>query len=63
MSETPKIYSASDLARAAKVTPAYIARLCRQGKIPATKLGSTWVIQARDADRWLAKHSQNPNEN
>jgi len=62
MSDTPKILSASDLARAAGVTPGYIARLCRHGKIPARKLGSTWIIQERDAEAWLAKHSENPIE-
>ena len=61
MSETPKIYSASDLARAAGVTPGYIARLINAGKIPATKLGTTWIIQARDAEEWLAKHSKSRN--
>ncbi len=54
MSDKPAIYSASDLARAANVTPGYVARLCRRGEIPAMKLGTTWIIRAADAEKWLA---------
>jgi len=58
MSDKPVILSATDLARKASVAPSYIARLCRTGKLPASKLGATWMIQVEDAEAWLAKRQE-----
>jgi len=61
MTDEQELYSASDLARAAKVTPGYVARLCRNGTIPARKFGSTWLIRAEDAEKWLRERSEGHN--
>lgn len=58
MSDESKLYSASDLAKRAGVSPSYVARLCRTGKLPATRLGGTWIIRAEDAERWLAERTE-----
>jgi len=63
MSEKPAILSATDLAKKAGVAPSYIARLCRTGRLPASKLGGTWMIRAEDAEAWLAKRGQSTEEN
>jgi len=47
-------FTASSLAEAAGVDNSYIARLCRQGKIPAIKLNpQTWLIRYEDGAAWL----------
>jgi len=58
-------YTASSLATAAGVTFSHVARLCREGRIPARKFGSSWrswQIRYEDGQRWLAerqaKHAQ-----
>jgi hypothetical protein len=30
-----------------------VSRLCREGKIPAEKVGRAWMIAPRDAELWL----------
>ena len=62
MTETSDLYSASSLAERAKVSPSYVARLCRRGEIPATKLGTVWLIRAEDAEAWLAKRFEHHDE-
>ena len=48
-------WTASSLARAAGVGADYVARLCRNGKIPAVKVGNAvWVITNKDGLAWLA---------
>lgn len=49
----PKLYSATDLAKRANVSLSYVARLCRQGVIPAVKMGHMWIIEPDDARVWL----------
>lgn len=58
MSEKPAICSASDLAKKANVSASYVARLCRRGEIPATKLGTVWLINADVAEAWLVNRSK-----
>jgi len=41
------------LAEAGGVTPGYISRLCRDGRLKAIKLGTVWLIAERSAERWL----------
>ena len=58
MSEKQAIYTASDLAKKANVSISYVARLCRKGKIEATKLGPVWLINAEVAEQWLVDRSK-----
>jgi excisionase family DNA binding protein len=54
MSETKhEDFTASSLAKAAGVHYTYIARLCRQGRIPARKFGPVWLIHYEDGVAWL----------
>lgn len=50
----PRDYTATTLAAAAGISKTYVARLCRQGKIPAVKLSPTvWLIRYEDGVAWL----------
>jgi hypothetical protein len=57
MTETnePRFYTARMLAEAANVSSSYVARLCRQGQIPAEKIGHTWIIDTKTAAAFLAE--------
>jgi len=46
-------FTASSLAEAAGVHFSHVARLCQQGRIPARKFGSAWVIRYEVGQRWL----------
>lgn len=46
-------YMATTLAEEAGVHFTYVARLCRQGKLPCRKFGRYWVISFADGQRWL----------
>lgn len=48
-------YTATSLAAAAGVHFSHVARLCREGRIPARKFGNVWLIRFADGQRWLAE--------
>lgn len=62
MTDELDLLSASDLADKADISPSYVARLCRQGKIRATKIGTVWLIRTEDAEAWLRERSKHQNE-
>jgi hypothetical protein len=35
------------------VSKSHLSKLCREGKIPAQKVGRAWMIAPRDAEMWL----------
>jgi len=35
------------------VSKSHLSRLCREGRIPAEKVGRAWMIAPRDAELWL----------
>ncbi len=49
--------TAEALAKALKKHPETIRRLCREGKIPAKKLGG-WLIKEEDFDRILEEYTK-----
>jgi excisionase family DNA binding protein len=53
--QTERPYTATSLADAAGVSVQYVARLCRQGKIPAQKIGPVWLIAPEDGRQWLER--------
>jgi excisionase family DNA binding protein len=57
----PGISTTEDFSRALGYTTIYIARLCKQGKIPAAKVGKQWRINTAEALRamGLMHDSQN----
>lgn len=54
MSELPDVMTAQQLAHLAGVSGVYVARLCRTGRIPAARLGPSWMIKREAAEAWLA---------
>lgn len=54
-SDAPQDYTASSLAEAAGVHYSHIARLCREGRIPARKFASLWIITYADGQQWIAE--------
>jgi hypothetical protein len=53
-----ELYTIAVLAEAASrggrpVSNSHLSRLCREGTIPAEKVGRAWMIAPRDAELWL----------
>lgn len=46
-------FTAYSLAQAAGIDYSYVARLCRQGRIPARKFGHAWLIRYEVGQRWI----------
>jgi len=51
-------YTIAVLAEAARrggrtVSKSHLSKLCREGKIPAEKVGRSWMIAPHDAELWL----------
>lgn len=46
-------YTTQQLARKAGTSDVTIRRLCKSGKIKATKHGRAWLIKREDGDAWL----------
>jgi hypothetical protein len=56
--ERQEPYTITILAEAARqggrpVSNSHLSKLCREGKIPAQKVGRSWMIAPRDAEMWL----------
>jgi excisionase family DNA binding protein len=46
--------NASEMAREVGVSVSYIARLCREGRIAAEKVGGVvWTIERQEVLRWI----------
>ncbi len=50
-------YTVEEVAKALKLHPYTIRRLCRENKIPAFKFGGQWRFDIKEIDEW--KRSQN----
>lgn len=55
MKEPIEVYTVEEVARALKVHPYTIRRLCREGKIPAFKFGGQWRFKKDKIDSLLDK--------
>ena len=54
MSPSPiKFLTAEEVAAQLRTTPITVVRLCREGKLPATKPAGKWLIQQDDLDAHL----------
>lgn len=52
--EQQRQLTATEMAREVGVSKSYIARLCREGRIAAEKVGGTvWVIERKEVLRWI----------
>ena len=47
----------NEIAKMLKLHPFTVARLAREGKIPAFKVGGVWRIERRKFERWIAQQS------
>ncbi|HET6916645.1 MAG TPA: helix-turn-helix domain-containing protein [Acidimicrobiales bacterium] len=45
---SPKYLTAAEVADVLRLTPITVVRLCREGKLPATKPAGTWLIAEPD---------------
>lgn len=45
---SPRFLTADEVAEVLRLTPITVARLCRAGKLPATKPAGTWLIAEPD---------------
>lgn len=50
-----RAWTVEALAPAARVSEAYIRRLCRNGVIKAHKFGRAWFIPYAEGQRWLSE--------
>jgi len=48
-------YTVEEVAKALKVDPYTIRRLCREKKLPAFKFGGQWRFKKEKLDAWLEK--------
>lgn len=59
--DTETYITASELARRAELSNSYLARLCRDGRIPAQRAGQSWIISESAARDWLAERARQTN--
>lgn len=52
--KTPIYLTADEVAQRLRTTPINVIRLCRDGKIPATKPFGRWLISETDLDAHIA---------
>ena len=45
-------FTVDEVARAVKLHPYTIRRLCREGKIPAFKFGGQWRFDVKEIEKW-----------
>ena len=48
-----EILEVDDIARKLKICRATVLRWCREGLMPAAKIGKEWRIDARDFEEWF----------
>ncbi len=48
-------YTVEELAKSLKLHPYTLRRLCREGKIPAFKVGGQWRFDIMEIERWRKK--------
>ena len=48
-------YTVEEVAKALRVDPYTIRRLCREKKLPAFKFGGQWRFKKEKLDAWLEK--------
>lgn len=47
----------NEIAKMLKLHPFTVARLAREGKIPAFKVGGVWRIDRRKFERWIVQQA------
>lgn len=57
MAQLDNLLTIQDVADKLKVTPQYARKLIKEEKLVATKLGSQWVVNAYDLDRYIKEYA------
>ncbi|MCK4326117.1 helix-turn-helix domain-containing protein [bacterium] len=52
-------FTIDEVAKAIKLHPYTVRRLCREGKIPAFKFGGQWRFKKEDIEKFLGKRATN----
>lgn len=52
MKELVKAFTSVEIAEYLRLHPYTIRRLCREGKIPAFRVGGQWRFRKDDIDKW-----------
>jgi excisionase family DNA binding protein len=47
-----EVYTVEEVARALKLHPYTVRRLCRERKIPAFKFGGQWRFDVKEIEEW-----------
>ena len=54
MADIEGYLTVSELAERSGLTPSYVRRLIRDGRIDARRIGTMWVVEQREAERFLS---------
>lgn len=56
MSELDNLLTVPDIANRLKVTPQYVRKLISEERLPATRIGSQWVISPEDLNKYISAY-------
>lgn len=56
MPDDINLLTALDIASRLKVSPQYVRKLIGEGKLPATRVGSQWVVKPEDLDAYIKNY-------
>jgi DNA (cytosine-5)-methyltransferase 1 len=57
MSEINNLLTATDIANRLKVTPQYVRRLINGGKLPASRIGSQWLVSSDELESFIKEYN------
>lgn len=52
MAKSIEAYTIEEIAKALKLHPYTVRRLCREGKVPCYKFGGQWRLRKDDMEKW-----------
>jgi excisionase family DNA binding protein len=52
MAKSIDAYTVEEIAKALKLHPYTVRRLCREGKVPCYKFGGQWRLRKDDMEKW-----------
>lgn len=59
MKKSIEIYNVEEIAKALRLHPYTVRRLCREGKIPGFKFGGQWRFRKEEFDELMRNNQQN----
>lgn len=58
MTSQIETYTIDELAKALKLHPYTVRRLCREGKVPGFKFGGQWRFEKKELEKLIKKYSR-----